>query len=229
VDSLTFIGTATTLLRLGPFRVLTDPNFLRRGQRAYLGKGLWRITDPAMLPHQLPRLDLVVLSHLHGDHFDRVARRTLDRGVPVITTSYAERRLRRWGFETHGLVPWARHEVRRGDDVLSVEAVPAVHARGVMGRLLPPVMGSVLELSHRGVVTRRTYVSGDTLAGEHLDAIAEAHPDIDTAVVHLGGTRVLFHTVATMDAILGVDFLRRIRPRQAIPVHHSDYPVFRSP
>lgn len=40
---------------------------------------------------------------------------------------------------------------------------------------------------------------------------------------------MLFHTVATMDAILGVDFLRRIRPRQAIPVHHSDYPVFRSP
>jgi L-ascorbate metabolism protein UlaG (beta-lactamase superfamily) len=39
---------------------------------------------------------------------------------------------------------------------------------------------------------------------------------------------VLFHTV-TMDAAQGVDFLRRIRPRQAIPVHHSDYPVFRSP
>ena len=38
---LTFVGNATTLLRLGAFTVLTDPNFLRRGQRAYLGKGLW--------------------------------------------------------------------------------------------------------------------------------------------------------------------------------------------
>jgi len=37
VDSLSFIGTATTLLRLGPFKILTAPNFLHRGQRAYLG------------------------------------------------------------------------------------------------------------------------------------------------------------------------------------------------
>lgn len=49
MDSLTFGGTATTLLRLGAFTVLTDPNFLHRGQRAYLGKGLWsrRLTEPA--------------------------------------------------------------------------------------------------------------------------------------------------------------------------------------
>jgi hypothetical protein len=39
--SVTFVGTAITLLRLDAFTVLTDPNFLHRGQRAYLGKGLW--------------------------------------------------------------------------------------------------------------------------------------------------------------------------------------------
>ena len=46
---MTFIGTATALLRLGPFTVLTDPNFLHAGQRAYLGHGMWskRLTDPA--------------------------------------------------------------------------------------------------------------------------------------------------------------------------------------
>jgi L-ascorbate metabolism protein UlaG (beta-lactamase superfamily) len=87
VDSLTFVGTAATLLRIGSLTVLTDPNFLHRGQRAYLGKGLWsrRLTDPALEPEDLPALDMVVLSHLHGDHFDRVARRRLDRAVPVVT------------------------------------------------------------------------------------------------------------------------------------------------
>ena len=47
--TLTFVGTATTLLRLGPFTDLTDPNFLRKGQLAYLGKGLVsrRRTSPA--------------------------------------------------------------------------------------------------------------------------------------------------------------------------------------
>jgi len=113
-----------------------------------------------MLPQHLPRLDLVVLSHLHGDHFDRVARRTLDRSVPIITTPHAERRLTRLGFESHGLAPRSRFEQRSGDHLLTVQSVPAVHARGLMGRLLPPGMGSVLELGVGGVVQRRLYLSG---------------------------------------------------------------------
>ncbi len=93
--TLEFIGTATCLLRLGPFTLLTDPNFLHRGQRAYLGKGLWsrRLTEPSLQPAGLPPLDLVLLSHLHGDHFDRIARRELDREVPILSTPEASRRL----------------------------------------------------------------------------------------------------------------------------------------
>ncbi|GGD15629.1 MBL fold metallo-hydrolase [Nocardioides daphniae] len=229
-DTLTFIGTATTVLRIGSFTLLTDPNFLHRGQRAYLGKGLWsrRVTEPALQPADLPRLDAVVLSHLHGDHFDRVARRDLDRTPPVLTTGPAADKLRKWGFDARGLHTWERHVLRAGDETLAVESLPGIHARGVMGALLPPVMGSLLEHSVGGRVRQRVYLSGDTLTGGHLSEIARRHPHIDTAVVHLGGTRVLLHTV-TMDAAQGVDFLRRVHPERTVPVHHDDYPVFRSP
>ena len=234
--SLTFIGTATTLLRLGTFTVLTDPNFLHRGQRAYLGKGLWsrRLTEPALQPADLPTLDAVVLSHLHGDHFDRVARRDLVRTQPVLTTPASARTLQRWGFPAEGLQTWEERRLTRpptGDgpeETLTVTALPGIHARGVVAPLLPPVMGSLLEHRVTGEVRSRIYLSGDTLTGDHLDEIARRHPDIDVAVVHLGGTRVLLHTV-TMDAEQGVDFLRRVRPRAAVPVHHDDYGVFRSP
>jgi L-ascorbate metabolism protein UlaG (beta-lactamase superfamily) len=230
MDTLTFVGTATTLLRLGSFTVLTDPNFLHQGQRAYLGKGLWskRLTEPALQPAALPALDAVVLSHLHGDHFDRVARADLTRDQPVLTTPKAARRLRDWGFDARGLETWETTSLARDGETLVVEALPAVHARGVMGALLPPVMGSLLVHRVQGEVRRRVYLSGDTLTGDHLDEIARRHPDIDAAVVHLGGTRVLLHTV-TMDADQGVDFLRRVAPRQAVPVHHDDYRIFRSP
>jgi L-ascorbate metabolism protein UlaG (beta-lactamase superfamily) len=229
-DTLTFVGTATTLLRLGGFTLLTDPNFLHRGQRAYLGKGLWsrRLTEPAMQPEELPTLDAVLLSHLHGDHFDRVARKRLARSQPVITTPAAADRLDSWGFETRGLDTWQTETLQKDDETLTVEALPGIHARGLMGALLPPVMGSLLEHRVRGEVRRRVYVSGDTLTGDHVSEIARRHPDIDVAVVHLGGTRVLLHTV-TMDAGQGVDFLRRVEPGRAIPVHYDDYGVFRSP
>ncbi|MCW2768138.1 MAG: hypothetical protein JWO11_4097, partial [Nocardioides sp.] len=227
---LRFIGTATTLITLGSFTLLTDPNFLHRGQRAYLGKGLWsrRLTEPALQPRDLPTLDVVVLSHLHGDHFDRVARNELERSQPVVTTPSASRRLRRWGFDAHGLRTWESQTLTRDDETLTIESLPGIHARGMMRALLPPVMGSLLEHRVGAKVTCRVYISGDTLTGGHVDEISRRHPDIDLAVVHLGGTRILLHTV-TMDASQGVDFLQRIRPSRAIPVHYSDYRVFRSP
>jgi L-ascorbate metabolism protein UlaG (beta-lactamase superfamily) len=230
VDSLTFVGNATTLIRVGSFTVLTDPNFLHKGQRAYLGKGLWsrRLKEPALQPEELPGLDIVVLSHLHGDHFDRIARRRLDRSVPLVTTEPAARRLRQWGFAAEGLPVWERYEHNRGNESLTVEALPGIHGRGVMAKLLPPVMGSLLTHRVDGQVQRRIYLSGDTLTGDHLDPIRERHPDIDVAVVHLGGTRILFATV-TMDGTQGLDFLERVRPRLAIPVHYDDYRVMRSP
>jgi L-ascorbate metabolism protein UlaG (beta-lactamase superfamily) len=230
MSSLTFVGTATTLLRLGGFTLLTDPNFLHRGQRAYLGKGLWsrRLTEPAMGIDELPDLDAIVLSHLHGDHFDRVARAELPREAPVVTTEQAARRLDRWGFLTQPLQTWGTTSLTKGNQELRLTAVPAVHARGLMGALLPPVMGTVLELLESQRLLGCLYLSGDTLTGAHVDAIAERFPAIDVAVVHLGGTRVLLHTV-TMDDRQGVDFLTRARPSRVIPVHHSDYGVFRSP
>src|SRR4028118_2123114 len=83
--TLPFGGNATTLLRLGQFTLLTDPNFIGRGQRVYLGKGLWtrRLTDPAILPEDLPDLDAVLLSHLHGAHWDRIAHATTHHHTPA--------------------------------------------------------------------------------------------------------------------------------------------------
>ena len=86
--SLTFIGTATTVLRLGPFTLLTDPNFVRRGERVHLGYGLTskRRTDPALTPAQLPSFDALVLSHVHGRGHAALLRPVGGRGQTVDLT-----------------------------------------------------------------------------------------------------------------------------------------------
>ena len=95
--SMTFVGNATTVLRLGDFTLLTDPNFITANQRVHLGYGMWtrRRTDPALTIDELPPLDAVLLSHLHGDHFDRVASRRLPRDLAIVTNPQARRGLRR--------------------------------------------------------------------------------------------------------------------------------------
>jgi L-ascorbate metabolism protein UlaG (beta-lactamase superfamily) len=229
-DSLTFVGTATTVLRLGGFTLLTDPNFIRRGQRVHLGYGLTskRRTDPATGIDELPELDAVLLSHLHGDHFDRVAKRDLPREPPVLTTTHAARRLDRWGFQPVGLRTWQQHELRRGAEVLRVTSVPGRHGPVGVHRLLPPVMGSVLDLERDGRRVLRVYVTGDTLNVPELRGVRERFPDVDVMVTHLGGTRVL-GVLVTMDDEQGTDLVELVEPDAVVPIHFDDYGVFHSP
>jgi L-ascorbate metabolism protein UlaG (beta-lactamase superfamily) len=232
--ALTFIGNATVLLRWGPFTVLTDPNFLHAGERAYLGAGLTskRLLDPAVDVSALPPLDAVVLSHLHGDHWDRRARRALDRSVPIVTTPHASRRLQGWhGFRRSiGLETWESQTLVEAQSTMRVTSLPGMHAPGIVGRVLPPVMGSLIEFGDSsGEVAQRVYLTGDTLMHEGVHEIARRCPDLDLAVVHLGGTTLPGGMVVTMDAEQGTELLEAVRPRVAVPVHTDDYTVFKSP
>ena len=228
---LTFIGTATVLLRHGAFTLLTDPNFLHRGERAYLGLGLSsrRLTDPALDIDELPPIDFVVLSHHHGDHFDAVAAERLDKDLPIVTEPHSARKLRTQGFRHPvALDTWQSHRLQRGADEVTITALPGKHAPQPLQALLPPVMGSMLEFRRDGEVTLRLYISGDTLMFDGLREIPRRYPDIDLCLLHLGGTRVA-GILLTMDASQGVEALRLIRPATAVPIHYDDYTVFRSP
>jgi L-ascorbate metabolism protein UlaG (beta-lactamase superfamily) len=229
--TVTFVGTATTVLRIGPFTLLTDPNFLHSGQRAYLGYGLWtrRRTEPAMTITQLPPLDGVVLSHLHGDHFDRVAREGLVRSLPILTTPHARRRLHRWGFRAAIDLPtWHSHEMTREGYTLRVTALPGRHGPGLIDYLLPDVMGSMIDLEQNGSRRLRLYVTGDTLNRPLLAEIPQRFPEIDAMLIHLGGTRIM-GVLLTMDGRQGADLVDLIRPRLTVPIHYDDYRAFRSP
>ncbi|MDQ0847112.1 MBL fold metallo-hydrolase [Streptomyces sp. V1I6] len=233
--SIDFIGNATTLIRYGDLTLLTDPNFLHRGQHAYLGYGLVsrRLTEPSIGVGELPQdLTAIVLSHLHGDHWDRVARNHLDRSLPVITTPHASRRLRRvHGFRrADGLRTWQSHTLIGEEGKATVTALPGRHAAGALRALLPPVMGSLLEFGPpRGPAHLRLYISGDTLLFDGIDAIGRRYPDMDLAVLHLGGTRLPGGFLVTMDGAQGAELAERLRPRWLLPVHYEEYTVMTSP
>lgn len=231
--SVFFVGTATVILRYGGFTLLTDPNFLHQGDHVHLGYGLRskRLTEPAISLEQLPPVDLVLLSHYHGDHFDQLVEARLERSLPIATTPHAARKLRRHGFSR--VIPlrtWQRLEVGKGDSRLRLTALPGRHGPGLLAKALPPVMGSLLEFAgaEGGDGEYRIYISGDTLAIDELKEIPRRFPDIDLALLHLGGTRIL-GVLVTMDARQGVAALELIRPGTAIPIHYDDYTVFKSP
>lgn len=226
---LTFVGTATVILELGGLRILTDPNFLHQGDHAPLGYGLRskRLTHPALELDEVLPVDLVVLSHHHGDHFDEVAAEGLPDGTPIISTPHACRKLARQGFtSTWPLDRWESQVVTFPGGALEVTAMPAKHAPRPLHAMLPPVMGSLLDLRTDGG-RHRTYISGDTLLHDDLDEIPQRYPDIDLGVFHGGGTRIAGITL-TMTGPQVVEAIELIDPDHAVPVHRDDYTVFKS-
>ncbi|MGW0160402.1 MBL fold metallo-hydrolase [Mycobacterium sp. NPDC003323] len=237
--SVTFVGNATTLISAGGITVLTDPNFLHQGQHAYLGYGLVsrRRHPPALSIDELPPIDAIVLSHMHGDHWDRVAQRDLDHSLRVLTTPHAAKRLVRRGFDgARGLLTWQSRDIVKGSTTLRVTALPGRHAPTWTQRLLPPVMGSMLDFGTvDDPVQRRLYISGDTLYIEDLKEIPVRFSSIEAGIVHLGGTRLPaggklpFGLTVTMDGEQGAAAVAALDLPKVIPVHFDDYGVFASP
>src|SRR5262245_15027910 len=85
-----WIGHATVLLRFAGLTIITDPVMFNR---VGVGFGLFtggprRHFAPALSIRQLPKLDLILLSHAHFDHLDRPTLSRLNKNVPVISAHH---------------------------------------------------------------------------------------------------------------------------------------------
>jgi L-ascorbate metabolism protein UlaG (beta-lactamase superfamily) len=228
-----FIGTATVLIRYQGLTILTDPNFLHKGDHVHLGYGLTsqRQTNPAIEFDKLPPIDLVILSHMHEDHFDKLVQERLDRNTPIVSTREASEALKRLGFQQRfALSDWDRLEVTKGETRLRITSVPGRHGAAGVSVLLPTVMGSVLDFgANADAPDYRMYISGDTLVYDDIRSIPQRFPGIDLALLHLGGTRILGVFKVTMDGKDGVQMMQIVKPKKTIPIHYNDYDVFKSP
>lgn len=226
-----FIGNATTLIRFGGLTILTDPAFLHKGEHVHLGHGVWarREVEPACQIADLPPIDLIVLSHYHGDHFDDVAARELDKTLPIVSTADAVDKLKVLGFEQgNALDTWESLEVHKGEITLTITAMPAKHATDdAVEELLMPVNGHLLDFSRNGEKLYRLYITGDTMLVDSLADIPRRYPNIDLGLIHTGGTTFLV-TVVTMTGQQAVRAVEITKPRTAIPIHYNDFSVFLS-
>ena len=247
--SIFFIGNATVLIKYAGFTILTDPTFIHMHEKVPLGYGLdtTRLTNPAMEINQLPPLDLVLLSHFHGDHFDQVAIHELDKSLPIVTNSHAADELSIRGFtNTKKLEIWENTAFTKNNNnnnnnvELQITATPGRHGPFPVAMFLPKVMGSILDFKRKGDRNDsnsttsinsnqlfRIYITGDTTVFDDIKEIPKRYPNIDLALLHLGGTTIM-GIMLTMDAKEGLEMFNIVNPKKAIPIHYNDYDVFKS-
>ncbi|HEY6916390.1 MAG TPA: MBL fold metallo-hydrolase [Allosphingosinicella sp.] len=84
---VTWIGHATVLVQTAGLNILTDPIWSDRAS-PFSFTGPKRVRAPGVHFENLPKIDLVVVSHNHYDHMDLpTLKRLWDRDRPVIVTS----------------------------------------------------------------------------------------------------------------------------------------------
>ena len=107
--------------------ILTDPVFSRRVglNLGPLTLGLKRLVEPALDVGTLPRIDLILLSHAHMDHFDIPSLRALEnRGTQVVTAAGTSDLLR---ADCYGAVNELRWNERRQVGPFAIRAFQVNH------------------------------------------------------------------------------------------------------
>jgi L-ascorbate metabolism protein UlaG (beta-lactamase superfamily) len=116
---VTWVGHATVLVQTAGLNILTDPIWSERAS-PFSFAGPRRVRAPGIRFADLPRIDLVLLSHNHYDHLDLpTLRRLWARDRPLIVTSLGnDTILRRAGIEAAAGDWGATVPVRTGVDVV---------------------------------------------------------------------------------------------------------------
>jgi len=169
-----WVGHATVLLQMDDRMILSDPIFT-----ASAGQISWRVVEPGIDVAHVPRLDVVLVSHLHFDHLSPASLATLEGRIghllaPAGGLAYVPD----LDFSASDLAPWEHWEARG----LRVTAVPVAHSGWRYGAdtwMQDCYAGYVLE--HRGLTV---YFGGDTAYHRaHFVETARRFPHIDLAIL----------------------------------------------
>ncbi|MDK4703672.1 MBL fold metallo-hydrolase [Rhizobium sp. CNPSo 4062] len=178
---LELIRNATLKITYGGQVLLIDPYFApRHTLPSFTGRSPNPMTElPRSIDDILQGVELVIVSHLHTDHFDAVAKERVPKTLPILCQPGDEGRIRDAGFTS--VTPLAQSIVWQG---VTITPKQGSHGIGPVVEKMGPVIGLTLEADGEPTV----YWAGDTVLYPPVaGTILEFSPDI--IVTHSCGAR----------------------------------------
>jgi L-ascorbate metabolism protein UlaG (beta-lactamase superfamily) len=176
---LQLIRNATLRLRYAGRTILIDPDLAARHSRpSFTGRSPNPMVDlPLPMEKIVAGLDLLIVSHLHRDHFDAVG--PIPTALPIICQPGDETRIAERGFTQ--VTPLANTLDWGG---MRLMRTPGQHGTGAVGRLMGAVAGFVFAAPGEPTI----YWAGDTILYGEIVAVIERHqPNI--IITHSCGAR----------------------------------------
>jgi L-ascorbate metabolism protein UlaG (beta-lactamase superfamily) len=125
-----WLGHSTVLINFYGVNILTDPVLMNHaGADVLLGTiGPKRLVAPALTPHQLPRVDLVLLSHAHMDHLNSATLRHFSKSTRAVTAHATADLLRNTRLQGPVELKWGdKIQVNTSHGEVEVEAFEVRH------------------------------------------------------------------------------------------------------
>ena len=208
-----WIGHATVLLRVGGMTILTDPVLSNR-----IGVGLGLVTGgprrlvaPALSVRELPKIDLILISHAHFDHLDRPTLARLPKRTPVVTAHQTGDLVRDLGFRRVTELHWG--DELELDNGVTVGAVEVAHWGARTFYDMHRGFNAYLIKSSR----RRVLYGGDTAYHEGFKDVGK----VDLAVFGIGAYDPYIAAHATPEQAWKM--ADHVRAKYILPMHHSTF------
>jgi L-ascorbate metabolism protein UlaG (beta-lactamase superfamily) len=180
---ITYVNHSTFLIQVGGINILTDPVWSERTS-PFQFAGPRRMRPPGIKLEDLPKIDVVLLSHNHYDHLDLpILGKIFNTHQPKIITPLGVRAfLEQNSISGHGDMDW--WDEMELTDFLKIQAVPAQHfsGRGIFDRDATLWCGYVIKRESGNI-----YFVGDTGYNERtFKEIGERCSPIHVALVPIG-------------------------------------------
>jgi L-ascorbate metabolism protein UlaG (beta-lactamase superfamily) len=213
-----WLGHSTVLMNFFGTWLITDPALGQRiGIRvAGLTVGPRRLTEPALQIQDIPKLDLILISHAHMDHLDLATLQRLPRHARVITHRGVSDLLGR--FHQVEEIEWGQRIIH---DELTIEGTGARHwgARRIHDRHRG-FGGFILEKAGKNIL-----YAGDTAYTNLFSQYAGR--GIDLAILPIGAYDPWIHAHATPEEAWAMS--RDMEAQHLMPVHHSTFRLSQEP
>lgn len=165
---------------------------------------------PVPLEDIVSGIDAVILTHLHLDHYDEVAKHVLPKDIPLYVQDETDRAtVTADGFKTVHLL----HETSSFDGI-SLIKTPGEHGRGPILERLGSVCGIVFQHADEPTL----YVAGDTVYNTYVEQTLKRYTP-EWIVLNAGDNRFLEGGSLVMDAS-DVHLVHKVAPdAMLLPVH----------
>ena len=220
--TLAWLGHATVLINFFGVKILTDPVlFPRIGIRLPgFTIGPKRLTAPALEFHELPTIDLILLSHAHFDHLDLRTLRCFDENTSVVTARATSDLLKRTRFREITELDWGKKKTfATAAGQINVRAFPVKHWGARKRRdTYRGYNGYLMESRANG--RRRIIFAGDTAMTNNFAELRQ-HGEIDAAIMSIGAYNPWIHSHCTPEQ--AVQMANAAGARFIVPVHHQTF------